>query len=84
MIEKTISIKGVKHLTRDQALRIVQTTGAFESHVLFKCENSIINAKSLLGVLSMSISPDEPLLFSCDGSDESEAGDALIKCISSF
>jgi phosphotransferase system HPr (HPr) family protein len=84
MIEKLVNITGTKHLTRDQALRVVQAACAFESHILFKCENSIINAKSLLGVLSMNIITGEPLLLSCDGNDELEAEDALLHCIASF
>lgn len=64
---------------RDAAL-FVQEVSKFSSDVKIKSDNYIINAKSIMGVISLGILEEQKIRFIVDGNDEKEA----IKAIENF
>lgn len=53
----------------------------FTSTVQLKVGNTIVNAKSVLGVLGAGVSQDDEVEIICDGPDESQALKAIIQLI---
>ena len=64
------------HLTpfnRDQVIRLMQTTSRYDCHVMFLHRYRTINGKSVLGLLSLGDTADEPVVIEFDGVDEEQA-----------
>jgi len=61
----------------------IQKANEFKSSIWIEREERKVNAKSLLGVLSLGIVKGTEINLIADGSDEEEAVEALIKLISS-
>lgn len=79
---KTIRIPLPESFTfsQENAARLVQQLSKFESSIMIQDQNRTINAKSLLGFLSLAYMRPSFLEFCVDGSDESEACKALTSC----
>ncbi len=71
MTEKSVIVK--KTLDTRTAAFFVQTASKFESKVKVSLEDKIVNAKSLMCIISLGITPDTEVKISADGSDEKEA-----------
>ena len=56
---------------------IVQTANKFQSNIMFERENITVNAKSIMGVMTMAAGYQTELTVSADGVDEAEAIAAL-------
>ena len=61
----------------------IQKANEFKCSIWVEREERKVNAKSLLGVLSLGIVKGTGITLIADGSDEEEAVEALIKLISS-
>lgn len=77
MIRKPITFPGNQPLTRALAAEVVQTTSRFESRVMISRHQKIVNAKSTLGLLSLSVEDQTDLVLLVEGSDEAEAAEAV-------
>ena len=71
MTEKSVIVK--KTLDTRTAALFVQTASKFESMVKVSLEDKIVNAKSLMCIISLGISPDTEIKITADGADEKEA-----------
>lgn len=71
MTEKSVIVK--KTLDTRTAALFVQTASKFESMVKVSLEDKIVNAKSLMCIISLGISPDNEIKITADGADEKEA-----------
>ena len=60
-----------------QATYFVQKANEFNSSIWVECENRKMNAKSLLGIMSLDIVTGETVTLSALGVDEEEAINAL-------
>ena len=61
----------------------IQKANEFKSSIWVEREERKVNAKSLLGVLSLGIVKGTPIKLEADGVDEKDAVEALVKLISS-
>jgi len=61
----------------------IQKANEFKSSIWVEKEERRVNAKSLLGVLSLGIVKGTSISLIADGPDEQEAVDALVELISS-
>lgn len=75
MTEKSVIVK--KTLDTRTAALFVQTASKFESNVKVELEDKVVNAKSLMCIISLGISPDTEIKITADGSDEKEAVDEI-------
>lgn len=71
-IEKTV-VKCESGLHNKQATFFIQKANDFKSSVWIEADERKINAKSLLGVLSMAIVTGTEVTLSAEGPDEEEA-----------
>lgn len=60
----------------------IQKANEFKSSIWVEKDDRRVNAKSLLGVLSMGITDDTTISLIADGVDEAEALEALAKLVS--
>lgn len=59
----------------------IKKANEFSSHITVSREGNTINAKSLLGMLSMRLAAGTELLLEAEGSDAAEALEALAKIL---
>lgn len=60
------------------AAQIVKKASVFESHITLTVERDTVNAKSIMGVMTLAACRGSTIEVIADGSDESEAVEALI------
>ena len=83
MCTKEVVINNEVGLHARPATFFIQKANEFKSGIWVEKEERRVNAKSLLGVLSLGIVKGTPIKLIADGPDEQEAVDALLKMISS-
>ena len=77
MYTKTTTLKCESGLHNKQATYFIQKANDFDSSIWIEANERRMNAKSLLGVLSMAIVTGTEVTLSADGKDEQEAVDTL-------
>ncbi|MCD7933993.1 MAG: HPr family phosphocarrier protein [Oscillospiraceae bacterium] len=83
MVVKSVTISNPVGLHARQATFFIQKTNEFRCSIWVEKENRKVNAKSLLGVLSLGIVCGAVINLIADGPDEQEAVDALEELINS-
>ena len=76
-------VKCESGLHNKQATYFIQKANEFRSNVWVEVDERRINAKSLLGVLSLGIVGGTTIRIIADGADEQAAVDGLIKLVES-
>lgn len=77
MITRNVTIQNAVGLHARPATFFIQKANSFKSSIWVEYNERKVNAKSLLGVLSMGIVKDMTITLIADGSDEIEAIDGL-------
>ena len=77
MFIKEIIVRSESGLHNSQATYFVQKANEFESSIWLEADNRKMNAKSLLGVMSMGIVTGATVQLSASGADEEDAVNAL-------
>ncbi|MCX7614411.1 MAG: HPr family phosphocarrier protein [Clostridiales bacterium] len=83
MYSKEIQVQNQVGLYARPATFFIQKANEFKSTILVEKEERKVNAKSLLGLLSLGITKGTVINIIADGSDELEAVSALIDLIAS-
>lgn len=78
MIRKPIVFPGHAPLTRAMAAEVVQTASRFDARVMIQREQKIVNAKSMLGLLSLGVDDQSNMMLMAEGADEEAAVEALL------
>ena len=81
MVKKEVTITNNVGLHARPATFFIQKANTFKSSVWIEKDDRKVNAKSLLGVLSLGIAQGTSIAIVADGSDESVAVDELVKLI---
>ena len=81
MISKNVTIQKNVCLPARPATFFIQKANTYQSSVWVEKEERRVNAKSLLGVLSLGITKGMTVTLIADGSDEKEAIDGLAELI---
>ncbi len=81
MISRDVTIKNTVGLHARPATCFIQKANSFQSSIWIEKEDRRVNAKSLLGVLSLGITKGMTITLIADGSDESAALDGLCELI---
>ena len=81
MYAKEITVKNEVGLHARPATYFIQKANEFKSGIWVEKEERRVNAKSLLGVLSLGIVKGTAITVIADGADEQEAVDALVALI---
>ena len=77
MFSKEVIVRCESGLHNRQATYFVQKANEFESSIWLESGNRKMNAKSLLGIMSLSIVTGANVVLSAQGPDETAAVDAL-------
>lgn len=77
MVTKKIIVQNRAGIHARPSSLIVQTANKFQSNIMFERENIAVNAKSIMGVMTMAAGYQTELTVSADGVDEAEAIAAL-------
>ena len=77
MITKNMTIKIPTGLEARPVAVFVQVASQFESSIYIEYDNKRINAKSIMGMMTVNLSDGKEVSVSADGKDESEAIDKI-------
>lgn len=83
MFSKEVVVQNQVGLHARPATFFIQKANEFKSSIWVEREERKVNAKSLLGVLSLGITKGTTINIIADGADEEAAVDALIALITS-
>ena len=83
MLVKEIVLQNQVGLHARPATFFIQKANEFKSSIWVERDDRRVNAKSLLGVLSLGITGNTKIKIIADGVDEEESIDSLIKLIQS-
>ena len=81
MISRDVTIQNNVGLHARPATFFIQKANSFKSSIWVEKEERRVNAKSLLGVLSLGITKGTTITLIADGSDEEEALEGLTTLI---
>lgn len=73
MVTKKLTIKISSGLEARPAALLVQIASQFESSIYLECENKQVNAKSIMGMMSLGLAAGEEVTVTANGSDEEAA-----------
>lgn len=82
MASKKITINLPTGLEARPVALLVQVASKYESSIYIECENKKVNAKSIMGMMSLGLVTGEDVLVSAVGDDEVEALDSIEKYLS--
>ena len=83
MFVKEVMVKNQVGLHARPATFFIQKANEFKSSIWIEKEERRVNAKSLLGILSLGIVGGTTIKVIADGSDEQEAVNALVDLVDS-
>ena len=73
MAEKVVEVKIKPGLQARQAALFVQEANRFTADIFLKKEDRKVNAKSIMGIMSLAIARGSTITLIADGSDEEQA-----------
>lgn len=77
MISKNITINITTDMEARPVALLVQVASQFESNIYVEVEDKKVNAKSIMGMMTLSIVPGEEVTIITKGVDEEEAMDKI-------
>lgn len=80
MIKKTITIGLSSGLEARPVAMLVQIASQYDSSIYVECQSSRVNAKSIMGMMTLGVNAGDDILVSAEGQDEDDA----IKGIESY
>ena len=83
MITRDVTIKNSVGLHARPATFFIQKANQYKSTIWVEKDERRVNAKSLLGVLSLGITQDMTVTLIADGADEEDAVTGLVELIDS-
>ena len=83
MFVKDVVVQNQVGLRARPATFFIQKANEFKSSIWVEKEERRVNAKSLLGVLSLGIVGNTSIRITADGPDEEKAVEALVKLVES-
>lgn len=73
MIKEALTIQSVEDLGARVTAEIVQAANEYDSQIFIEMGTKKINAKSIMGMMSLQLSNGDELVVSAEGNDEKEA-----------
>ncbi|MDO5590795.1 MAG: HPr family phosphocarrier protein [Lachnospiraceae bacterium] len=82
MIKKPVMIQNSMDMENRPIAHLVQEASQYRSQVFIEMDNKKINAKSIMGMMSLNLSEGTNLTVSADGDDESDAVEGVAAFLS--
>ncbi len=83
MTEKLLTVRNRAGIHARPAALIAQTANKFASEVMLEKDSASVNAKSIMGVITMAAGYNTTLTLKADGPDEKEAAEAIFNLFES-
>ena len=83
MITKTITVEIPAGLEVRPVAVLVQVANQYSSSIYVESGNKKVNAKSIMGIMTLGLSAGESVVVSAEGEDEAEAIENIEKYLSS-
>ncbi len=83
MIEKILTVRNRAGIHARPAALIAQTANKFASEIIMEKNTTTVNAKSIMGVITMAAGYNTTLTLKVDGADEKDAAEAIEKLFES-
>ncbi|OEH92254.1 HPr family phosphocarrier protein [Bacillus solimangrovi] len=81
MVEKKVEVLLKSGLQARPAAMFVQEANRYKSEVFLEKDGKKVNAKSIMGLMSLAVSSGTEVTLIADGTDESLAVDALVNFV---
>ena len=81
-MEKKMKISFDKGLEARPAAMLVQIASMYDSKVCVETEGKTVNAKSIMGMMTLGLSAGEEVVVSANGDDEENAMTDIVKYLS--
>jgi phosphocarrier protein len=83
VVEKTIEITNPTGLHARPAALFVQTAGKFTANIWINMDHKKVNAKSIMGLISLAVSKGTEITIIADGEDEDLAMKEIVDLVMS-
>ena len=81
MLERKVQITHIEDHEFELATMVVQTAGRFNSVISIIMDNKRVNAKSIMGMMSLGLMEDDEVVVTANGPDEAEAIEGMAKLL---
>ncbi|MEK4230611.1 HPr family phosphocarrier protein [Solibacillus sp. FSL H8-0538] len=81
MVEKQVEVKLKSGLQARQAALFVQEANRFSSDIFLQKEDKKVNAKSIMGIMSLAVAKGTKVTLIADGQDAENVVESLAKLI---
>lgn len=81
LVEKTVKIELDSGLQARPAAYFVQEANRFDSHIFLENDHKKVNAKSIMGLMSLALTKGEEIKLIIEGEDEEEAMEYLTSLV---
>lgn len=78
MVEKILTVRNRAGIHARPAALIAQTANKFASEILLEKDSTSVNAKSIMGVITMAAGYNTSITLKTEGADEKEAAEAIL------
>lgn len=82
MIKKSIKVQLANGLEARPVALLVQVASQYESEIYVEIQQKRVNAKSIMGMMTLGLDTGEEITVSADGVDETEAVEDIEKYLS--
>ena len=79
MIKEKITLQNETGLHARPAGELAKLASAFKSNINLNGDGKTVNAKSILGIMSLGIKANTEIEIECDGEDEDKAMEEILK-----
>lgn len=73
MLKKVITIEGQEETNVKPVAMLVQVASQYDSKIYLEYESKRVNAKSIMGMMTLALSKGKDIVVEADGYDETEA-----------
>jgi len=81
VLEKEVVVKNRAGIHARPSTEIVKAASRFKSEIYVQKNDERVNAKSIMGLITLGIHYNDKLIISTEGEDEREALDAIVSLI---
>ncbi|MBQ5399743.1 MAG: HPr family phosphocarrier protein [Treponema sp.] len=78
MVERIVTVRNRAGIHARPAALIAQTANRFKSEISLDKDSATVNAKSIMGVITLAAAYNTTLTLRVEGTDESEAAEAVL------
>ena len=83
MVEKILTVRNRAGIHARPAALIAQTANTFASELILEKDAMTVNAKSIMGVITMAAGYNTQLVLRAEGEDEKQAVEAIVQLFES-